>query len=290
MSSTAAKVKKARKRADLGTKWVFTYWLGMEKDGIDGIAKSLSETLALKVDKYVFQLEQAPETGRYHMQAWMERKKPFRAIERFKGTMLEGTHFEMQRAADFNARGYCCKPASKIEGPWANFDTDHAVANELYRELPVVREMELYPWQKMVWDLTMELPDDRVVYWFYDQMGGAGKSYLVKKMCEEPGVCRVGGRGKDCAFAIKKYIEEHKQGARVVLWDVARSAGEIDYMMLEKIKNGCVFSAKYESSSVRWASPHVVVFSNYPPLRYKLSEDRWRVYEISNGDAIRIGQ
>ena len=56
-------------------------------------------------------------------------------------------------------------------------------------------------------------------------------------------------------------------GQKVVLFDITRSQPErFNYEVLESIKNGMIFSGKYESAVRIFADvPHVVVFSNWGP-------------------------
>jgi hypothetical protein len=46
---------------------------------------------------------------------------------------------------------------------------------------------------------------------------------------------------------------------------------------LEELKNGYVFSPKYESKNKSFPTPHVVVLMNETPDRSKLSADRYSI-------------
>ena len=69
----------------------------------------------------------------------------------------------------------------------------------------------------------------------------------------------------------------------VVFFDCPRSKqGEfIQYDFLEEVKNGFVFSSKYESRNKAFDSPHVVVFMDEQPDMTKLSEDRYNILELA---------
>lgn len=69
---------------------------------------------------------------------------------------------------------------------------------------------------------------------------------------------------------------------RVLFIDAPRSKqGEyIQYDFLEDVKNGRIFSGKYESRMKRLGPCHVVVMMNELPDMLKLSEDRYNIIEI----------
>ena len=48
----------------------------------------------------------------------------------------------------------------------------------------------------------------------------------------------------------------------------------MNYGALEQLKNGLVYNTKYESGMRMFATPHVLVFSNFEPDRSKITEDR----------------
>ena len=58
----------------------------------------------------------------------------------------------------------------------------------------------------------------------------------------------------------------------------------IDYTLLENIKDGEAVSAKYCTTVMTFTTPNVIiVFSNKYPDTGKLSSDRWLVFEINSG-------
>ena len=69
---------------------------------------------------------------------------------------------------------------------------------------------------------------------------------------------------------------------KVVFVDAPRSKqGEyLQCDFIEELKNGYVFSTKYESRFKRFHPPHVVIMMNEMPDMTKLSEDRYNIQEI----------
>ena len=72
----------------------------------------------------------------------------------------------------------------------------------------------------------------------------------------------------------------------IFLFNIARSNNkfeEINYKLLEDLKDGDAFADKYNSQLLKFITPNVVmVFSNETPEPHKMSGDRWRVYQIEN--------
>jgi len=127
------------------------------------------------------------------------------------------------------------------------------------------------PWQQWMLDILQRPADDRHIFWVVDRHGGQGKStlvqYLITNFPEDYAVLQ--GKVADMAFAY--------QGEGVVFFDVPRT--QLDHMdhlynFAEQLKNGSIFSTKYESRRKVFPSPHVVFFANALPAADKWSDDR----------------
>lgn len=67
----------------------------------------------------------------------------------------------------------------------------------------------------------------------------------------------------------------------LVVIDIPRcNENKVSYQAIEDLKNGMLFSTKYESAMCVFDAPHVLVFANFPPERAKLSADRWDVRHV----------
>lgn len=111
-----------------------------------------------------------------------------------------------------------------------------------------------------------------------DSTGGTGKSwfcdYYAKTHREETQILTP-GKYADMALALDPAI-------KVLFLDCPRSKqGDfIQYDFLENVKNGRIFSGKYESG-MKYLNPlHVVVMMNEYPDMEKLSEDRYNVINL----------
>ena len=153
-----------------------------------------------------------------------------------------------------------------------DYVNDHTVS-------PEVTPYPLKIWQAEVWDALKRKPDDRTVMFVVDTTGNSGKTWFSRYYCqmfEDQGQIITPGKKADMAHAI---LEDRK----VFFFDCPRSKqGEyIQYDLLEELKNGMVFSPKYESRMKMLQPPHVVVFMNEKPDMTKLSADRYVIKTVT---------
>lgn len=136
-----------------------------------------------------------------------------------------------------------------------------------------MEHIDLLPWQA---DLRLELtrkPHDRKVIWFVDELGGCGKSLMTKWLfCHTNCTMFNNAKTSDIANAWK--------GERIVIFDLARclNGEHINFQAIECLKNGMIFSSKYNSCTKVYDRPHIVIFANWPPTDLNaLSADKWDI-------------
>ena len=117
---------------------------------------------------------------------------------------------------------------------------------------------------------------DRSVYWYHDAAGGAGKSFMSAYLQTHHNAFIVsGGKVADITHAFDEQP--------IVCFDLSRTmVDHCDhvYSMIEKFKDGCIFSGKYELCTKVFDVPHVIVFANFMTDQTKLSEERWKIISI----------
>lgn len=134
-------------------------------------------------------------------------------------------------------------------------------------------------WQIEILEKMKEEPDDRTVHWYWSNQGGIGKSQFAK-YCVAKKNCLFFEEGKksDIMHLIFEAPEE-RLGCMII--DVPRDNGNnVSYKSIESIKNGMIYSPKYEGGYKLFNSPHIFVFANKPPIEEKLSADRWFIKNI----------
>lgn len=142
----------------------------------------------------------------------------------------------------------------------------------------VIPDYPLRPWQQNLYNLLEEAPDRRTIVFVVDEIGNSGKSWFADWYQQQKGdVCQVMTPGKraDMAYMLNPSL-------RVLFLDAprAKQADFIQYDFLEDLKNGRVFSPKYESIMKTYEPMHIVVCMNEKPDKTKLSADRYKVINI----------
>ena len=84
-----------------------------------------------------------------------------------------------------------------------------------------------------------------------------------------------GGKATDLCHAYS--------GQPICIFDYVRDAKEyVGYGVIEQLKNGILFSPKYESGLKRFDVPHVFVFANFLLEEGKFSGDRVKLFELNS--------
>lgn len=133
-----------------------------------------------------------------------------------------------------------------------------------------------HKWQENLIEAFMKpCEDKRTIHWFWDQKGGSGKTTLAQWLHDHLGafLC-TNAKSADIAYA----WDDHP----IAVFDFARCTQDgINWGVIENLKNGFIFSPKYQSTAKRFPSPHVICFANFPPTEGKMSADRWNIVNLA---------
>ena len=249
-----------------------------------------------KISELIYQLEVGEKRRTPHLQGYIYFRNPrhLSAVIR----LLKGCHIERAKSI-FALKAYCSKVRSRA-GPYFHFKegTDMTPVErtrgylEGSNEKVLTRE-DLYPWQAKVLEIFLKEPDNRSIYYFYEREGNVGKSCFARYLLSlyPSNVFYTSGKPPDIKYGLSEFLNEGTKDrpsfeflkCRLVVWDIPRHlTHSFCYATAEQIKNGLFYSTKYKSMMVRLCSPHVFVFSNYPPKSSSFSKDRWKIYEINN--------
>lgn len=184
-------------------------------------------------------------------------------LEKFKESVKLGT-LSVKELRDMH---------SDVFAKYPRFCLDY-IGDHKPREKP-----ECHPLREWQEDLFQELkkePDDRTVKFYVDRVGNSGKTWFSKYYCYlfDNAYYMRPTKHADMAYALPETL-------RVLFLDCTRQQVEhLPYSFLEAVKDGMVFSSKYESRLKTYGRVHVVVFMNQPPNLTALSEDRYQINYI----------
>lgn len=200
----------------------------------------------------------------------------------------QGSRTDIHEAADIVITGGATALATSMPHMIIRYPAGIRYLEQLRPVLPVVTPPpEWRPWQKLVLELLATEPNDRTIHWYVDGDGGAGKSTLVRAVTGTGQPCTgisLSGKVADMALAYNR--------ERVVFFDISRTMAEnVRHLadFAEKLKNGMIFSTKYESRVKMFAPPHVIFFSNSPPEPGLWSADRLKLTVLSNQPVFQAG-
>lgn len=150
---------------------------------------------------------------------------------------------------------------------------------------PYKIDISLNVWEIFIKDKILDQkPDDRSIYWFWEEDGCAGKTTFQKWIFQNyPNVIITSGKIGDMKNCVLTYIQNTNMYPKYVLVNIPRvNNGNVSIAGLECIKDMFFYSPKYEGGQVCGPSPHIICFANEEPEYHKLSADRLKVYNLSN--------
>lgn len=238
----------------------FFTWNNYTEEQIGGLLSYFNE----HATKYAFQEEICPTTGTPHLQGMVMFPKDKRS------TVWDPTskgHWEPLKKEDgvYQLKEKSRKPGGR---QWSK---------GFPKPLKLITPDK--PWQIEILEIMDTDPDDRTVHWYWSHAGKIGKSQFAK-YCVANKNCLFFEEGKKSDI-MHLIFEAPEDRLHTMIIDVPRDNGNnISYKAIESIKNGMIYSPKYEGGYKLFNSPHIIIFANQPPQYERLSNDRWKVKNI----------
>lgn len=251
-------------------------WFGTLNNYTEEEFNYLEEWLKIDAIDYAFQ-EEIGENGTPHIQFCMKFKNAryFNSMKK----KLPKAHFEVCKnwAA---SRSYCLKD-----------DTHNGRRRELTKPkiFDPLESVELHDWQSDICQLMEETPDNRTIYWYWENVGCVGKTTLARHLClQYPNqVLYLSGKKADILYGVYSFLEEDENDLRMVILDFSRSLENyISWDAIESLKNGIFYNTKYKSAMCVFNYIHVVCFANFEPPFTQLSADRWKIINIGEEEEL----
>lgn len=227
--------------------------------------KILVSTFDVLCYRYVFQ-EEVGDSGNKHLQGIISCKKPTRDTS----IGIPQIHWEKPRNVT-DSYNYCSNPHKRHGDIW-NKDF----------EVKYLPKLPDFNWCIKLKEETDKEPDRRKVFWIWSKKGQTGKSTMATYYVLNNAVFCSKGKYSDIVNILYKTNMNDKS---IVIFDLPRNNGnKISYDAIEAIKNGLICNTKFETGYKLFKSPHIIVFANAEPEYEKLSNDRWVVVNIDDGE------
>lgn len=215
--------------------------------------------------------------GTPHLQGYVRFKNAvsFNTIKK----IMPKAHIEKAKGSIKDNYNYCKK------------DGDYITNIELRSKREIIRDKCLDEYKNVEWrkfqqdviDIINKPPDRRKIHWFWEPTGNVGKSYLAKYLALTYNVIICEGKKENIFNQVNIMLDKGTE-PKIVLLDVPRSAQDyLTYGAIEQLKNGMLYSGKYEGGQCIFPIPTVIVFANAPPNLTAMSADRWDIKMIESG-------
>lgn len=248
------------------TKWCFT-WNNYEIDKI----KTL-ETKFLEIcKKGLFQSEIGEENKTPHLQG---------AIWLKDGLAMRWTEFGLPKSihwkkmeSEKGSLAYCQKLG--VDGWDGKFRWQYNIP----KPLKIIETLN--DWQIDCEIYCLGEPDGQTLRWYYENIGGVGKSSFCKYMAVKHNAIVI--QGGKLADIMNIIFNSDMDCVNCILIDIPRChKNAVSYASIECILNGMITNTKYETGRKIFNPPNVVVFSNFAPevCDETLSIRRWNVINL----------
>jgi len=267
-----------KKQDSTAKRWCFTHNFEIEEDEkketatidkIVGLFRRISTY-------YIFSIEKGEKNSRRHIQGYVELKEAMR-LTGVKKLVDETTHWEKSKSGRTNNLVYISK--DPIKGP---FEWDSKTCKKYTaEELDLITDDMLFDWQKdIINNIISKKAEKRKIYWFWSKEGEVGKTEFIKYLMYHYNAKFCQGAKKDIMTNILGK-DGQTPARQIYIFGYPRTNEDfVSYDALECVKDGLLFSSKYESSDAIIPIPHVLVFANFEPDRETMSKDRWIVKNI----------
>lgn len=292
--------------ATIAKNWVFTLnnYTTQEEDRLS----KLYEDGYIKYIIYGY--EEAPTTGTKHLQGYIQLTKKTTLSNLKKKTEIKTIHIESAKGTLQQNKEYTTKSNNYIEkgipttkGQRSEMKTYYEqiiecdnwnevlkinetkkylkYAKEVFKTKETIKPQEgitLRPFQQQIIDIINQPADDRSIYWVYDDEGGIGKTFISKYLVSNYKAFYFRpAKGADILYTYNNQ--------EIVILDIPRCIDEqyINWGILEQLKDGIIFSGKYEGKQLyRSNNAHVIVMSNHLPPQGVFSNDRIKILNYND--------
>lgn len=221
--------------------------------------------------KYIIGKE-VGEGGTPHLQGYVEfgRQLTFKTLKAYN----ERWHLEKPKGSRKANIAYCSKEGDFV----TTFPVP--IRDQIISAYAMVTWKS---WQQKLLDELQLTPCPRKILWYWETKGNVGKSFLCKFLWAKFNAIICSGKTADVFNQVKAWMDENEgQAPSLIVCDIPRSNYDyLNYGCLEKLKDGLIYSGKFEGGVCAFPQPaHIVCFANDTPFQEQMSADRWDIRQI----------
>ena len=265
-SLPSVKPKTKKRQISPASRWCFS-WFNFPKDWDSSNSPIFKYLPNPEKDLIFCGFEICPTTGRPHLQTYVEFHPKKRPLSTRFPTGINWIKCKGKRQHNLD---YCSKDGRFI----SNFP-EH---NKFIEEIDV-----FYKWELKIIEMLKEKPDRHKIYSYWSAAGRQGKTTFCKWLYTHyAGIVVLSGAASDMKNCIVDYKEKHRRTPKIIIlnYPYCTNMNRISYNGIEEIKDMFFYSGKYKGDNICDERPHVLMFSNKPPLIDKMSSNRWVIEDI----------
>lgn len=241
--------------------WSFT-WNNYNDYDYENIKKYLTSKSHYTLGKEV------GKNGTPHIQGYFNHKHQITLLT--LKNLFPKVHWEKSKADSKANSIYCSK--ENYESNFKDFTAQQIEDLHIKKQYENVIWKD---WQSNLINIANTKADSRTIYSIVDFEGNKGKSFLALYLDLHYN-CIIADGKKDNIFNQIKISMDNNIAPKLILLDIPRQGENyLNYGVIEQIKNGHIYSGKYEGGTVRFRNPHIFIFSNFRLNFESMSNDRW---------------
>lgn len=247
-------------------RWCFT-WFDFPKDWESSNSSIFKYLPDPERDFIIYGYEICPGTKRPHLQGYIEFHTKKRPLSTPFPTGVNWLKCKGDRLSNLT---YCSKDGRFI----SNFPEHNKYIQEI---------TTFYKWELKIIEMLKEKPDGRKIYAYWSNKGEQGKTTFSKWIYTHYArVVVLSGAASDMKNCIVDYKLMNGRTPEIIIlnYPFCTNMNRISYNGIEEIKDMFFYSGKYKGGMICHRPPHVLMFSNKPPIIEKMSENRWVIENI----------
>lgn len=271
--------------------WDFRYHCSAVASGDDDF--EFFKLLTPHFKSATWSLERCPTSGNLHYQGRGSLHKKLRpgqsAIDLSKEIADSGYFVPTADPAGESNTGYMTKAASHVRGPW----TLKEPPREKTTDVQYIEDTGMPPYGKVFEEMFDGPVHPREIWWVADRKGNSKKSAVLQTLYykEKAMSLPMVGNCKDFlqfAYGYKRHKSYIINIQRALSWATPQERKEFAGFIagVESLKDGYVYDTRNTARQAFFSRPHVLVFANQLPMFDDASLDRWRIFDISEGELV----